>query len=129
MRGRRPAGPEYVNKLDGDPLTQQRLRVILQTVAGQLSVQDACEILDIREVRFHQLRQRALQGALDAIEPRPSGRPSLQCSSAEAQRLRELEQKTLDLELQLHEAQVREEVALILSHEGSDEQGPVKKTR
>jgi hypothetical protein len=129
MRGRRPAGPEYVNKLEGSEPTQHRLRVILQTVAGHLSVQEACEILDIREVRFHQLRQRALQAALDAIEPRPSGRPSLQQATAEAQRLRELEQKTRDLELQLHEAQVREEVALILSHQGSDEQGPVKKTR
>src|SRR5205085_1816850 len=42
MRGRRPAGPNYVNSLQGSELARERLRIILQTVAGQLSVQEAC---------------------------------------------------------------------------------------
>jgi hypothetical protein len=127
MRGRRPAGPEYVDKLDGDPVTRHRLRVILQTVAQNMPMQDACEMLGIREVRLHQLRQRALQGALDAIAPRPPGRPSLQQTTPEAHRLRELEQQVAHLELQLREAQVREEIALIVPHLVGEEE--VKKTR
>jgi hypothetical protein len=128
MRGRRPTGPEYVDKLNGSNPSKQRLRVILQTLAGELSVQEACTILGIKEVRFHQLRQRALQSSLEALEPRPSGRPRLP-NTAQQRRLVELEQELARQRLELHEAQVREEVALILPHVLVEEAVPGKKTR
>jgi transposase-like protein len=128
MRGRRPAGPEYVDKLNGSNRSKQRLRVILQTLSGELSVQEACTILGIKEVRFHQLRQRALQGSLNELEPRAAGRPRLP-STAEQRRLVELEHELATQRLELHEAQVREEVALILPHVLVEEAEPGKKTR
>ncbi len=126
MRGRRPAGPEYVTKLEGSAASKERLRVILETVAGRLRLQEACELLGISEQRFHQLREAALQAALSGVEPRPAGRPSAASSPGAAQ-IRALEEALVEKDLALHEAQVREEVALILPQVRTDEAGPEKK--
>jgi hypothetical protein len=112
MRGRRPAGPEYVDKLEGSDQSKKRLRVILETVAGHCTVQEACAQLEVGEVRFNQLRQEALQGALATMEPKPAGRP--RTTTPEEERIQELEQSLVDKNSELHEAQVREEIALAL---------------
>jgi len=112
MRGRRPAGPEYVDKLDGSTPSKQRLRVILETIAGHRTVQEACAQLGLGEVRFNQLRQEALQGALSTLEPKPAGRP--RTSTPEEERIQALQQSLADKDSELHEAQVREEIALAL---------------
>jgi len=75
MRGRLPDGPEYVAKLEGPPDAKRRLEIILRTLAGTCRVQEACAELGLSEARFHQLRQEALQAALDGLTPRPPGRP------------------------------------------------------
>ena len=67
----------------------------------------------VGETRFRQLRRRVLQGALDAIKPKPPGRPS-KATTLDAQRLAELERLLAEKELELRQALVREEVALIL---------------
>jgi hypothetical protein len=113
MRGRLPAGPEYVDKLDGSAASKERLRVILETLAGRMRVQEACRRLGIGEGRFHQLREEALQGALATIEPRPPGRPSAR-ATPEPRRIDDLEWALEERERELLRAQVREEVALIL---------------
>ena len=51
--------------------------LILQTLAGQTRVQQACAELGVGETRFHQLRLDALQAAVDQLELRPAGRPAL----------------------------------------------------
>ena len=127
MRGRKPAGPEYVDKLEGSLLAKKRWRVILQTLCGVLTVQEACAMLGIKEVWFHRLRHRALQGALEALEPRPSGRPCLQ-STPEQKRIVALEQELAAQQLELREARVREEVALILPQVRAEPTAPGKKT-
>jgi hypothetical protein len=124
MRGRYPAGPEYVDKLDGAAEDKQRLKAILATMNGEVRWVEACDQLGISESRMHQLRADALQGALDGIRPRPAGRPS-QLTTVDGERIRELEQRVRELELAVQEAQVREEVALILSQRGEAE--PAKK--
>lgn len=113
MRGRYPAGVEYVDQLEGDRADKQRLKAILDTLYGEARLLEACAQLEIGETRFHQLRERALQGALDAIAPRPAGRPRRH-GSVDAERVRALEQALLAKELELQEALVRTEVALIL---------------
>jgi hypothetical protein len=113
MRGRYPAGLEYVDKLDGAAADKERLKVILETLFGEARLLEACTRLGIRETRFHQLRDRALQGALDAITPRPAGRPSRQAAGA-AELVLGLEQALAAKDLELQQALVREEVALIL---------------
>jgi hypothetical protein len=54
---------------------------------------------------------------LTAIEPRPAGRPSRVSASA-AEQIRTLQERVQELEQALHEAQVREEIALVLPRVG-----------
>ena len=115
MRGRWPSGPEYIDKLLGSTETKERLKVIFETMYGPKRLLEACAQLEVGETRFHQLRELALQGALAAIEPRAAGRPSRACRS-EAEQIRALQARIEELEFALHEAQVREEIALVLPH-------------
>ena len=64
MRGRRPAGAEYVDRLEGSTVAKERLKVVLKTLAGELRVQEACEQLGVCAQRFHQLREEALAAAV-----------------------------------------------------------------
>jgi Helix-turn-helix domain len=111
MRGRIPAGPESVEHLEGSDKAKERLRVILETMAGRLRVGDACAQLGISEQRFRQLRAAVLQGALAILEDRPAGRPRRPPEPAASAALR---QHVAELQWQLQVAQVREEIALAL---------------
>src|SRR5262245_20880246 len=113
MRGRLPAGREYIDKLDAALEEKERLKAILDTMYGDKRLLEACVELGIHETRFHQLRETALQAALVAIARRPAGRPS-RSAAIDAAYVRSLEQRVEDLELALQEAQVREEIALVL---------------
>ena len=111
MRGRRPGGPESVAGLDGSEQAKERLRVVLEVVAGQCRVFEACQRLGVSEPRFYQLREEALQGAVAALEARPAGRPRRTTVEASVDALQtQLEQRELEVRL----AQTRDEVALIL---------------
>jgi hypothetical protein len=131
MRGRIPAGPEYVEHLEGSDKAKERLRVILETMMGKWRVQEACVRLGICEQRFRQLRGALLQAALAGIEDQPAGRPRRPEEPAETAGLR---QQLEALERELQVAQVREEVVLALPHVGvspapAKDPAPQKKRR
>jgi Helix-turn-helix domain len=111
MRGRIPAGPEYVEHLQGSDKAKERLRVILETMMGKWRVGEACVQLGICEQRFRQLREELLQAAVDRLEDRPSGRPP---RPPEPQDTAALRQQVAALQQELQVAQVREEIALAL---------------
>ena len=114
MRGRRPAGPDYVDHVrDCDDETRRRLKVIMQTMSGDLRVHEACAILGISPQRFHQMREQALQGAADVLKPRPKGRPRRRRSS-EQQQVEQLQQELGDAKVELCAAQARVEIATLL---------------
>ena len=115
MRGRHPSGPEFVDKLSGDAAAKERLRIVLETLAGTCRVSDACQRLNISEQRFDQVRVEALQAALAALEPKPLGRPLRSASPAESE-AEQLRARVAELEAQLRVAAVRTEVAAILPH-------------
>jgi transposase-like protein len=73
---RPPAGVGHVDRLDGPEDLKWRLRVLLETLVGHISVAQACEELGVSESRLHELRRQALVGALGALMPRPPGRPA-----------------------------------------------------
>jgi hypothetical protein len=127
MRGRRPGGPECVAGLDGSERARERLRLVLEVVAGRCRVGAACRRLGVSEPRFYQLRQEALQGAVAALEARPAGRPRRTAVEESVDALQaQLEQRELEVRL----AQTREEVALILgpgATEASAAAGPATK--
>ena len=112
MRGRRPAGPESIDQLVGSDETKARLQAILDTLYGQARLCEACAQLGVAETRCYQLRQGVVQAALTALAPRPAGRPS-RAATAEAERIRVLEERVREREQAVHEAHVREEIALV----------------
>lgn len=125
MRGRYPATPEeYVEKVEGSELARERAQVVVELMAGTRRLQEACQRLDVHETRMHQLRHRGWQWLVRAMEPGVPGRPPAQ-SVADAERIRELEQRLAQKELELQEALVRTEVALIVPQRLQVE--PVKK--
>jgi hypothetical protein len=113
MRGRHPAGPEYVSKLRGSTTAKERLQVILETMVEDCRVSEACRQLGIGPVRFHVLRQETMQAALDSLEARPVGRPP-RVEPASAARIRELEEEVQRLQIELRATRTREEIALVL---------------
>ena len=74
-RGRPPLGARHADKLEGSEQASERLGLILRTISGEVTVAEACALLEVSEAHFHRLRDQALQGALAALEPKPPGRP------------------------------------------------------
>jgi hypothetical protein len=112
--GRKPLRPHLVEHLEGTPRAKQRLEVILETITGRLTIDQACESLGIAPAMFYRLRMEVLQVGLAHLEPRPLGRPPHQTTAAEA-RSAELERRVAELESELRLAEVREEIARTLS--------------
>ncbi len=106
--GRKPAGPQIAERLEGSPVAKQRLEVILEAIAGRWTVPEACRQLGIGESRFHELRNQTLQVTLEALEPRPLGRPHKPTSpeQAEVEALK-AELRRVHAELQLAQVQIR----------------------
>ena len=128
MRGRKPAGPQYVDGLEGSAQAKERLKVVLETLAGQCRVQEACQRLGLGEARFHALRQQALAAALAGLEPRPAGRPAAAEPTPSATEVQALRAQVADLEVAVRAAQTREEIALVLPRV-AEASGEEKKTR
>jgi hypothetical protein len=126
-KGCKPKGPALVEHLDGSPQAKTRLEVILGTIAGRLTIGEACRRLGMKEARFHQLRTVALMAGLASLEPRSAGRPP-RFASDEQLRRQELEQRVAELTSELEIAAVREEIARVLPHVGDDRKRPLKKT-
>jgi len=104
--GRKPAGPQIAQRLEGSPVAKQRLEVILETIADQVAVPEACQRLGIGESRFHTLRNQTLQATLEALEPRPLGRPA-KPTSPEQVEVDQLQAELRRLHAELELAQVQ----------------------
>lgn len=71
VRRPRPLGPKT---LRGTPEAKRQATAILEVLAGLCRPLDACRGLGISLMKYYLLETRALQGLLDALEPRPRGR-------------------------------------------------------
>jgi uncharacterized membrane protein YccC len=111
--GRPPLGAELVEDTEGSPQAKKRVQIILQTLAGQMTIPQACAELNIGESRFHELRHELLQQMVQAAEGKPRGRPP---SPQEGARCLQLRQELDSLRLDLRAAQIREELATMLPH-------------
>jgi transposase-like protein len=105
-------GLGHVDLLVGDPESKWRLQVILATLTGEMLVDEAYEALEVGPTQFANLRKRALQGAHDALLPRPGGRPRKEVT-ATAEELAALRARNAELERQLAEMRARVEVAIL----------------
>ena len=127
VAGRKPLGAALVEHLDGSTIAKERLELILETLAGQVTVVAACQILGISEAMFYKLRNRVLQVSLEDLEPKPRGRPP-QRSSTDAERSAELAAEVTALERELKAQTVRLELAQQLPQLAKQWAG-VKKTK
>ena len=114
-RGRPAQGLGHVDQLEGGEETKHRLRVILASLAGELTVEQACRELGLGEARFHVLRRQALESALAGLTPKRRGRPA-QHEPEIDRRVSELQSQVDELELALYASRVREELALSMPH-------------
>ena len=105
--GRKPLGPDLALHLDGSTRAKERMQTILATVAGKLTIDEACTRLGVGSAMFYRLRTEALQAGLDRLEPRPLGRPP---AEPPPQQVRELEEQVAELVRQLKTAEVRLEL-------------------
>jgi hypothetical protein len=112
-RGRPPLGDEIVEHLEGSSQAKHRLRLILRTLAGEVTVQQACAELGVGESRFHEMRTEVLQHTLGDLEPKPIGRPSEEPTQQEAL-ISQLQQEVQELKIDLRAAQIRQELAIAL---------------
>jgi transposase-like protein len=126
MRGRYPSGPEYVEQLQGSDDAKRRAKIILETMTGNLRVQEACQELGICEQRLGQLRQEMLQAAVASLETQPTGRRPAAPESPEVAALKE---QLAALQDELQAAQVREEIALALPRVVHQPAEPAEKKR
>jgi hypothetical protein len=106
-------GIDHVESLDGDAFAKARLRAVLQTIAGELSVEEACLMLSMSPSRFHELREEALKGAMRALEPKTPGRPP---SPAPDPKVTALERENSELKRDLEAARIRTEIAIVMPH-------------
>ena len=112
-RGRPLVGVDLAERLDGPRLQRRQLRVLLGTIAGTVTIAQACAELGIGRSRLHQLRWRVLEGSLAALAPQPRGRPPSPRPSEEMQQLRA---RVEELELALQTMALRSEIALTMPH-------------
>ena len=127
-RGRKPAGPGLVERLEGSASAKIRLQVILETITGKTTILQACERLGISEAMFHKLRAGVFQTALGRLEPRSAGRPRQEIGQEQLQ-VRQLQSQVEDLQIDLQAAQIRLEIAQAMPYLlQPDKAPPLKKT-
>jgi len=97
----------------GSDAAKRKLRIVLEAIPGELSVEAACKELGIGSTAFYEIRAKVLKGAIELLEPRPPGRPPRVVSESES-RIGELESEVRRLRIELDIAHVREEVLLAM---------------
>jgi hypothetical protein len=124
--GRKPMGPALVQHLEGSERAKQRLEVILETITGELTIDQACQSLGIKPAMLYRLRTEVLEAGLASLEPRPLGRPR-HVPTAEELRCEEFRGQVAELKSELKIAVARKEIASVMPHLAEPDP-PVKKT-
>ncbi len=123
VMGRPNKGVGHVDGCEGSVMSKKRLRVILETIAGDLSVDVACAKLGLQRPRFAQLRAMALQGSVDVLEPGIPGRPRKHDVERDEE-VAKLKEQNERLQMELAAAKVKAELAHIVPwHRQAAEKG------
>lgn len=115
-RGRPGKGLGHVDGLEGPEAEKERMRCILQTLSGELTVKEAARALGLSASRFAAMRQEALQGWLDAMAPGTPGRPPKAEEAIEPSEVEALRKQVKELMLDLQVANTRTELAITMPH-------------
>ena len=107
--GRPPRGAALVEGLEGSREAKLRLRVVLETMAGEKTIAQACAELGLEESMVHLLRRRALAAGLRELEAKPRGRPRKE-KPLEPETLERLRHENAELRSRLKESELRLEL-------------------
>jgi len=113
-RGRPVIGVDLIDRIDGPRVLRRRVRIVLATLTGALTIAQACAELGVGRTRFHSLRWQVLAGAMDALKPRPRGRPRV--IPEESPEVRALQARIRELEVALRTTALRSEIALTMPY-------------
>jgi hypothetical protein len=113
-RGRPPEGVNLVGNTDASEDAKAKVKIILETISGERTVESACLALGIGKTAFHELRTRLLQAAVQEMEPKQAGRPRNE-PEADSE-LAHLKQQNFELKRDLRLSQIRTEIALMMPH-------------
>lgn len=114
--GRKPRGAQAVDSLVASDHAKARLKAFLETLFGEISVDEACQRLGICQSRFFDQRNDWLHESVRLLEPRVAGRPRQtepRHSAAEVQTLRESVQ---ELRARAAAVEVQAELVRTLPH-------------
>jgi hypothetical protein len=106
-------GLEHVEGTEGSAEAKRRARLVLETLTGERTIEEACAELSISPARFFVLREEALQGTVAALEPGRPGRPPAPVPDPEVEALR---RENRELRRDVEVARLREEIAIAMPH-------------
>ncbi len=114
--GRRPQGAELVDALVGSQHAKSRLKAFLETLSGEVGVNEVCQELGICQSRFFEQRTAWLHESLDLLEPRLPGRPRKEEPTISVEEARLLRQRVQELEVRAAAVEVQAELVRTLPH-------------
>jgi transposase-like protein len=103
-----------VDKLDVSDEARERLRAVLDTLAGDVSMPEAAKRVGVKESRFYYIREHILEQAGKAAEKRTSGVRPKPRDPADVERIAALETQLQELRIELEAARLRTELALTM---------------
>jgi hypothetical protein len=105
-----------VDTVQASPQARERAKVILLTLARQMSVQQGCRWLGVGRTRLQDQRRRMLEAAVRALEERPAGRPRIRVQQT-CRQLATVRRRLATLELELRRTEA--ELAIARSDAGA----------
>jgi len=112
--GRPTEGLEHIDRVHGSFEAKLRMKAIVSSLLGEVTVVESCERIGIRPSRFHVIRHEALQAAVERLEPHRAGRPHRETQASSA-RVRALEEQLEQSDWNLRHERTRAEIALATS--------------
>ncbi len=125
--GRPPKGVELIEALEGSEGAKARLRAALETMMGKKTLAEASEEIGLKEAMLHVERTQALQGALEALEPKPLGRPR-KLEEVDPEEVERLRQENATLREKLRQLEVKVDFQGALASLKEKEKALEKKT-
>ena len=108
--GRKSMTEPLLEPIQASDVARERVKVVLLTLCGDWSVNDALDSLSLSRTRFQDLRRKMLEEAVHALEPQTMGRPRKKRSPKDA-RVAALEDQVTDLRSELARVRARLELA------------------
>jgi len=96
--------PQNIASIKGSKRARQITAAVIEALSGEVGTTEAAERLGISHSRYYQLEAKAIQGMLEAVEPRAKGP---QMTPEREIRVLKAEKKTLEKELRRHQSLLR----------------------